>query len=78
MSLEVTQTAKDHLIKVGWDPAFGARPLRRAIQNLIEDVLAEHLLLGRYPTGTTIVVDGNPDDGLLIQAAEQKTPVEVS
>jgi len=78
MSLEVTQTAKDHLIKVGWDPAFGARPLRRAIQNLIEDVLAEHLLLGRYPTGTTIVVDGNADDGLLIQAAEQKTPVEVS
>src|SRR5687767_10492911 len=78
MSLEVTQAAKDHLIKIGWDPAFGARPLRRTIQNLIEDVLAEHLLLGRYPTGTTIVVDGNPDDGLLIQAAEQKTPVEVS
>jgi len=78
MALEVTQAAKDHLIKLGWDPAFGARPLRRTIQNLIEDVLAEHLLLNRYPIGTTIVVDGNPDGGLLIQAAEQKTPVEVS
>ena len=78
MTLEVTQAAKDHLIKLGWDPAFGARPLRRAIQNLIEDVLAEHLLLGRYPPGSTIVVDANADDGLVIQAAEQKTPVEVS
>jgi ATP-dependent Clp protease ATP-binding subunit ClpC len=78
MALEVTQSAKDHLIKLGWDPAFGARPLRRTIQNLIEDVLAEHLLLGRYPAGSTIQVDGHPDDGLVIQAVEQKTPVEVS
>ena len=78
MALEVTQAAKDHLIKLGWDPAFGARPLRRAIQNLIEDVLAEHLLLNRYPAGSTIVVDAHPDDGLVIQAVEQKTPVEVS
>src|SRR5256885_15764948 len=66
MSLEVTQPAKDHLIKLGWDPAFGARPLRRTIQNLIEDVLAEHLLLGRYPPGSTIEVDANADDGLVI------------
>jgi ATP-dependent Clp protease ATP-binding subunit ClpC len=78
MSLEVTQAAKDHLIKIGWDPAFGARPLRRAIQNTVEDVLAEHLLLGKYPAGTTIEVDANADDGLVIHAAEQKTPVEVS
>ena len=74
----MSQSAKDHLIKVGWDPAFGARPLRRTIQNLIEDVLAEHLLLNRYPAGTTILVDAHADDGLVIQAAEQKTPVEVS
>ena len=47
MTLEVTQAAKDHLIKLGYDVAYGARPLRRVIQNLIEDVLAEHLLLGR-------------------------------
>ena len=81
MSLEVTQAAKDQLIKLGWDPAFGARPLKRAIQNHIEDVLAEHLLLGRYEPGTTIEVDANADDGIVIHAAEQqtqKTPVEVS
>jgi ATP-dependent Clp protease ATP-binding subunit ClpC len=78
MSLEVTQAAKDQLIKLGWDPAFGARPLKRAIQNHIEDVLAEHLLLGRYQPGATIEVDANADDGLVIGAVEQKTPVEVS
>ncbi|HSL97351.1 MAG TPA: AAA family ATPase, partial [Candidatus Deferrimicrobiaceae bacterium] len=78
MSLEVTTSAKDHLIKLGWDPAFGARPLRRTIQNSIEDVLAEHLLVGRYAAGSTIIVDANADDGIVISAAEQKTPVEVS
>jgi ATP-dependent Clp protease ATP-binding subunit ClpC len=78
MQLEVTQDAKDHLIKLGWDPAYGARPMRRVIQSLIEDVLAEHLLLGRYEPGTTIVVDRAEDSGLAIQAAEPKTPVEVS
>ncbi|MCI0344533.1 MAG: ATP-dependent Clp protease ATP-binding subunit, partial [Chloroflexi bacterium] len=78
MSLEVTQEAKDHLIKLGYDPSYGARPLRRVIQNLIEDVLAEHLLLGRYEAGSTIVVDKSPEAGLDIHAAEARTPVEVS
>jgi len=78
MNLEVTQAAKDHLIKLGWDPAFGARPLRRTIQNLIEDVLAEHLLLNKYPAGTTIEVDMGADGSLEIHGVEQKTPVEVS
>jgi ATP-dependent Clp protease ATP-binding subunit ClpC len=76
MSLEVTQAAKDHIIKLGYDPAYGARPLRRVIQNMVEDVLAEHLLLGRYEPGTTIVVDRDPEAGLDIHAAESKTPVE--
>jgi ATP-dependent Clp protease ATP-binding subunit ClpC len=78
MLLEVTQAAKDHLIELGWDPAYGARPMRRVIQNQIEDVLAEHLLLNRYEPGATIVVDRDPDAGLTIGAAEAKTPVEVS
>ena len=78
LHLEVTQAAKDHLIKLGWDPAYGARPMRRVIQNLIEDVLAEHLLLGRYEPGTTIVVDRDEESGLDIHAAEPKPPVEVS
>ena len=77
MSLEVTQAAKDHIIKIGYDVAYGARPLRRVIQNMIEDVLAEHLLLGRYKPGTTIVVDKGEEAGLAIDAAEARTPATV-
>ncbi len=78
MGLEITQAAKEHIIKLGYDQAYGARPLRRTIQNLIEDPLAEHLLLGRYSTGDAIVVDLDPDGkGLSITATEAaKTPVE--
>jgi ATP-dependent Clp protease ATP-binding subunit ClpC len=77
MILEVTPAAKQHLIKTGYDSAYGARPLRRAIQNLIEDVLAEHLLLGRYETGSTIVVDHVEGEATMrIEAAEARTPVE--
>ncbi|MFM2106745.1 MAG: hypothetical protein RL338_1777 [Chloroflexota bacterium] len=75
MALEVTQAAKDHIIQIGYDAAYGARPLRRVIQNTIEDVLAEHLLLGKYEQGTTIVVDRD-ETGLRIEAAPEKTPVE--
>jgi ATP-dependent Clp protease ATP-binding subunit ClpC len=76
MLLEVTQAAKEHIIKLGYDVAYGARPLRRVIQNMVEDVLAEHLLLGKYEPGTTIVVDKDAEAGLDIHAAEPKTPVE--
>jgi ATP-dependent Clp protease ATP-binding subunit ClpC len=77
MSLEVTQAAKDHIIKIGYDVAYGARPLRRVIQNMVEDVLAEHLLLSRYKPGTTIVVDKGEEAGLSIHEADEKTPAAV-
>ena len=76
MQLEVTQAAKEHIIKLGYDVAYGARPLRRVIQNMIEDVLAEHLLLGKYEPGSTIVVDRDPEAGLDIHLAEPRTLVE--
>jgi ATP-dependent Clp protease ATP-binding subunit ClpC len=77
MILEITMAAKEHIITVGYDQAYGARPLRRTIQNLIEDPLAEHLLLGRYHQDDQILVDLDPDGkGLVITATEAKTPVE--
>ena len=54
IDLEVTQEAKDHLIKLGYDVDYGARPLRRVIQNMVEDPLAEALLLGRFQAGQTV------------------------
>jgi ATP-dependent Clp protease ATP-binding subunit ClpC len=75
MALEVTQAAKDHIIKIGYDVAYGARPLRRVIQNMVEDVLAEQLLLGKYKSGMTIIVDKTSEAGLDIRIAEEKLPV---
>ncbi len=57
ISLEITDSAKDLLGKEGYDPVFGARPLRRTIQNLVEDPLSESLLQGEFSPGDSIVID---------------------
>jgi len=54
MELEVTQEVKELLAADGFDPQFGARPLRRAVQRMIEDPMAEEILLGRFREGDTI------------------------
>jgi ATP-dependent Clp protease ATP-binding subunit ClpB len=56
LSLEVTPAAEAWLAKTGYDPEFGARPLRRVIQRDVEDPLALALLEGRYPEGSTVTV----------------------
>ena len=57
IKLEVTDAAKDLLGEKGYDEVFGARPLRRAIQNMVEDKLSEGLLSGKFQSGDTAVVD---------------------
>ena len=57
MGVAVTDAAVAEIAKEGFDPVYGARPLRRAIQSKIEDALAEKLLEGGFKTGDTIVVD---------------------
>ncbi|MBE9482293.1 MAG: ATP-dependent Clp protease ATP-binding subunit [Chloroflexi bacterium] len=57
IKLEVTDAAKDFLGEKGYDEVFGARPLRRVIQDMIEDKLSEDLLRGKFREGDTIVVD---------------------
>ncbi len=57
MKLEFLDGAKELLAKEGYDKQFGARPLRRAVQRLIEDPLAERILLGDFKAGDTIYVD---------------------
>jgi ATP-dependent Clp protease ATP-binding subunit ClpC len=60
--MEATDAAKDLLMEKGFDAVFGARPMRRAIQNLIEDPLAEGLLHGRFQPGDIVLVDRVADD----------------
>jgi ATP-dependent Clp protease ATP-binding subunit ClpC len=57
IKLEVTDAAKDLLGEKGYDEVFGARPLRRVIQNMVEDKLSEDLLRGKFKTGDTAIVD---------------------
>ena len=61
LGLELTTAAKAHLADKGYDPTMGARPLRRAIQHLVEDPLAEHILTKYFHSGQIIVVDVEPD-----------------
>jgi ATP-dependent Clp protease ATP-binding subunit ClpC len=61
MGLEVSTEAKQHLADRGYDPTLGARPLRRAIQRLVEDPLSERLLWKEFRAGEIIVVDAEPD-----------------
>ena len=59
MDLELSEAAKDLLANEGFDPSFGARPLRRAIQRLVEDQLSDELLRGNFSSGDTVIVDAS-------------------
>jgi ATP-dependent Clp protease ATP-binding subunit ClpC len=62
MYLEVTEAAKSLLARKGWDPQFGARPLRRAIQRMVEDEIAEEMLRGKFQSGDHILADVDQSD----------------
>jgi ATP-dependent Clp protease ATP-binding subunit ClpC len=62
IKLEVTDAAKDFLGEKGYDEVFGARPLRRVIQDMVEDKLSESLLRGQFRAGDTAVVDLEGDE----------------
>jgi ATP-dependent Clp protease ATP-binding subunit ClpC len=57
----ITDKAKDFLIDKAWNPEFGARPLKRAIQTHIEDMIAEEIIRENFSAGITIIVDVNDD-----------------
>ena len=73
ITLKVTERFKDRLVEEGYDPSYGARPLRRAITRLLEDCLAEEILSGRIKDGDTVVVDTD-DEGQIkvIQGQKQE------
>ncbi|HSL27882.1 MAG TPA: ATP-dependent chaperone ClpB [Anaerolineales bacterium] len=61
LNLEVSDAAREYIAEVGYDPTFGARPLKRAIQRELQDLLALRLLAGEFEEGDTIVVDRGPE-----------------
>ena len=68
LKLDISPAALDQLVEVGYDPAFGARPLKRAIQTYLENPLAQRILAGDFIPGSTIHVDYSADKGFTFHA----------
>jgi len=77
LALEVTDSAKELLAEEGWDPAYGARPLKRAIQRRLENPLARELLEGRFGEGDTVRVDA-ADGELVFEAGSREAQPAVA
>jgi ATP-dependent Clp protease ATP-binding subunit ClpC len=72
IALQVTERFKERLVEEGYNPSYGARPLRRAIMRLLEDTLAEEILSGRLGDGDTATVDVDESGKVTIQAQQRK------
>ena len=67
ITLTVTDAFKERLVDEGYNPSYGARPLRRAVMRLLEDSLAEEFLSGRIGEGDTALVDVDDDKQVVIR-----------
>jgi ATP-dependent Clp protease ATP-binding subunit ClpC len=77
IAVELTEAARKWLAREGFDPAFGARPLRRALQKHVESPLSVMILEGKFKTGDTVVVDYAEGQGIQFNHREEQ-PVEVA
>jgi ATP-dependent Clp protease ATP-binding subunit ClpB len=73
LTLEFSERAKEHLAERGYDPVYGARPLKRAIQSEVETPLARQLIAGAVADGTRLLVDVGPDGALAFTPATSKS-----
>jgi ATP-dependent Clp protease ATP-binding subunit ClpC len=76
ITLVLTETAKDFLATEGYDPDFGARPLRRVIQNRIEDAMSEGILAGKFKNGDKVEAD--VEDGQIVFKVIESSPEALS
>ncbi|MBD2778704.1 ATP-dependent Clp protease ATP-binding subunit [Iningainema tapete] len=72
ITLEVSDRFKDLVVQEGYNPSYGARPLRRAIMRLLEDPLAEALLSGQITEGDTAIIDVDDDGQVRVNKSEQR------
>ncbi len=74
VAVQITEPAKELLVDRGFDPGMGARPLRRAIQQYVEDLLADEVLAGAIPDGSTVLVDRKDDRTFMTLLAKAPKP----
>ncbi len=67
LEIELTDAARTWLAKEGFDPQFGARPLRRALQRYVESPLSVQLLRGEFASGDSVIVDANEENGIVFK-----------
>ncbi len=70
IEIELTETAREWLAKEGFDPQFGARPLRRTLQRKVESPLSRRLLAGEFKNGDRVIVDADDKDGIVFKLIE--------
>jgi ATP-dependent Clp protease ATP-binding subunit ClpB len=75
LRVELTPAARQLIVREGTDPAYGARPLKRTIQRLVENPLARALLKGEFSPGDTIHIDADPVSGTLVFSTDRSTVV---
>ena len=78
LGLEVSDTARDLLVELGYDPTLGARPLKRVIQKYIENELANEILAGKFLEGATILVDAKNGEFIFSSTQKQKAHAEIN
>jgi ATP-dependent Clp protease ATP-binding subunit ClpB len=78
LGFQISDAAKAFIAEAGWDPQFGARPLKRAIQRLVEDALARRVLEGAFAPGEVIYVDYEPEAGLSFVSRPKGEPAPES
>ncbi len=77
LTVELTDAARQWLAQQGFDPAFGARPLRRALQKHIESPLSVQLLRGDFPAGSHVVVDATEEEGIIFRTQGIRADLDV-
>ena len=78
IKLTVTDAFKERLVEEGYNPSYGARPLRRAVMRLLEDSLAEEVLSGRIKDGDTAVVDIDENKKVTVKVSSEESPQELA
>ena len=78
IEVDITDSARTWLAQEGYDPAFGARPLKRALQKHVESPLSIRILQGEFGEGDRVIVDFAEEDGLVFRQAESGASVEIS
>jgi ATP-dependent Clp protease ATP-binding subunit ClpC len=77
LEVELTDAARKWLAKEGYDPAFGARPLRRALQKHVESTLSVKILQGEFEDGDTVIVDFDEDEGVVFHRPDKGAAVRI-